>query len=447
MSEENINNTEETAALFVAKQKKKEADKKAAQEQAEINLKAEEAARMEAEIAEKKKKAIQRKIMAVVVAIVAVIITFFIIINVMGSVKEIGKYDYAGLQYDSEFTPDSSDYKMVIHYPGALYTNVSDSLYETYSRLIEFAPENPEYVTTKMTLEYMTVNSKTSKLETKNIAFVSPSWLMDDLKKTAKDNINKYTTGAVITDLEVADPTAENPGKYFYSCTFTSQANSGEAASWFELSEDGVLQMVNVLCMAPGEDATDGKTVCEAFVANNADDAHLIVGMNPPSADAALDGYIEYPDIDLKMKVPKDTFYPNDMDTYMTYSDSNGAAIMIIPELVEGGFENYSFNTDKFMEACMERSKTRLGQVLQGVSNHEQFSPEYISETGSDFSITYTFEQNGIKYMEVFFVSPYSDTLNGNDYFIEVEMIYPYANMDEYTALFTDSVADLLGVE
>ncbi|MBE5860524.1 MAG: hypothetical protein E7301_10445 [Butyrivibrio sp.] len=447
MSEENLNNTEETAALFVAKQKKKEADKKAAQEQAQINLKAEEASRMEAEIAQRKKKAIQRKIITIAVAVVAVIVTFFIIINLMSSVSKIGKYDYAGMEFDTEFTPGSGDHQTTIHYPGALYTSVTESDYDTRSRLIEFVPEKPEYVTTKVTLEYMTVEEQTNKMGIKDIAFISPSWLMDALKDDTQENVNKFVAGAAITDLEVVDPTAENPGKYFYSCSFTSGENSGEAASWYEFSEDGVLQMVSVFGMAPGEDPADGKTVCDAFVANNADDAHLVVGMNPLPQGTALDGYIEFPDIDFRMKVPKDTFYPNTVGTYMTFSDANGAAIIVIPELVEGGFGNYSFDQEQLMEACKERSKTRLSQLVQGISDHEPMIDEYTSETGYDFSMDYTFTQNGIQYIEIFLMTPFSDTVHGNDYFVEVEMIYPYANRDLYAVLFTDSVMDLLGVE
>ncbi len=445
MSEENLNNNEETAALFVAKQKQKEADKKAAEEQAEINLKAAEAARMEAEIAERKKKAVQRKIMAVVIAVVAVIVTFFVIINLGSKVHDIGKYDYSSLQFDSEFTPDSSDHKVTIRYPGAFYTSVSENKFGETGRIVEFTPEKPEDVTTKVSLFYMTVDK--AKAEINRIPFVSPVFMMENIKKTTKENIIDMVNGAAISDLEEADPTAENPGRYFYSCTFTSAENSGEAASWYELSEDGFMQIVTVYSMAPGEDPADGKTVCDAFVANNADNAHLIVGMNPPSGDAALDGYIEYPDIDLKLKVPKDTFYPHKNDNYMTFGDSNGAAIMILPNHVEGGFGNFSTDSEQFLQNCMETSKTRLPSILQGVSNHEQFSPEYISETGYDFSITYTFEQNGIKYMELYVVAPFSDTVHGNDYFVELEIFYPYSNMNEYTSLFSETISAFLGVE
>ena len=446
MSDDMINNSEETAALFVAKQKKKDEEKKAAEEQAERNLKEAEVARMEAELAQRKKKATKMKIIAMAASAAVIIITLIIVLNVAKSVSRIGKVDYSALDFNSVYAVKSNENQVKIKYPGEIYTDVSETKVDENEILLELVPEKDKLVTSKVSINYNTSDNSTRKLSRGIIAVTTAEELNDMLQETVEKHLEKMVTGAVITDFERSDHTADNAGKYYYTGSFKSSEYSGGVAGWFEFSDDGVLQTIVLGCMAPGEDPADGIAMRDNFFAQNSDDALLLPGMNPPDSNAALDGTIEYQECGLSMKVPKDRFYPDKRSNYMAFGDINGALITVFPQEFAEGFDNTTFDIPALMDSYMNRSKEALGKMLIGVSNKEQMSTEYTSETGGDFSITYSYEWGGRKYMELYFVAPWSSD-NGKDYFVEMEFLCPYENMDQYTAIYTDIIDDFLGIE
>ena len=445
MSDEMLNNSEETAALFVAKQKKKEEEKKAAEEQAERDLKEAEVARMEAEIEQRKKKATQKKIIAVAVTAAVVVITLIILINVISAVSDIGKMDYASLDFNSEYAVKSSENQVKIKYPGELYKDVTETKLDENEIRLDLVPEKEGLVTSKMAVIYNTSDNKSRKLSRAIIAVTEPKELNDLLQRTVEGHLKDMVPGAVVSDVEVSDYTAENAGKYHYTASFKGSEYSGAVAGWFEFSDDGVLQTIIVSCMAPGEYPTDGITMRDNFFAQNSDDALQLPGMNPPQS-TALDGTIEYPECGLSMKAPKDRFYPDEKSNYISFGDINGALITVFPQEFEQGFENTKFDLDTLMNNYMERSKVALGAMLNGVSNKEQMSPEYTSETGSDFSLSYSYEWGGRKYFELYFVTPWSSD-NGKDYFVEMELLCPYENMNEYVDIYDEMIVDFMGIE
>ncbi len=446
MSDEVLNNAEETEALFVAKQKKKEEDQKAAKEEAERKLKEAEVARMEAELKAKKAKAVKGRIIAIAVGVVVIIATMSVIFSIRDAVTDIGKVDYAALNFDSEYMPKSSDYQVRIKYPGELYSDVLENSQSKDSILLEFVPNGEGLVTTKVILDYISDSATKEKATKGFLSIKTPKLLTTSLTQFMEEKLKEVLPGAVTSDVVVTDYLADDPGKYFYSCNFTSVENSGGVSGWYELGEDGVAEVVAVICMAAGDDPSDGAVLRDAFVAQNSDDALLVAGMNPPAKGSALDGQLEYPEIDLKLKVPKDQFFPRKMGNYMIYGDLNGAQIAVIPTEFEQGFANTNFDMEKYYENCQVRSEERLGQMLIGISNKQQFSPEYISETGMDFSITYTFDWDESKYFELFFTAPWTDD-EGKDYFLEIEFICPFKNMDEYVDIYSGTISSFLGVE
>ncbi len=443
MSEENYNSSEETEALFVAKHKKQEEDKKAAQEQAERDLKEAEVARMEAELREKKEKAAKMRKIGIIVAVLIAIATMAIIFFVINRISRIGKVDYAGLQYDAEYTPQSSDHKITFRYPGEFYPNVSESYKDTSGIYIDFVPEKSENVTTRVSINYLEAKQG-KKLTIGSGGDDTPKTYQDLVVSLVESALSNQIPDAVVSDVVITDYTAENPGKYFYSSSFTSKENSGGAAGWVEIANE-IYEVVGVFCMAPGEDATDGKTMRDAFVENNADDALQVAGMNPPPADAPLDGKISYDPLGFSMSMPKDMFYPDERKNFICYGDTNGAGIMICPEPYLGGFDGGNFDIDKLFGYYEERASRTLDQVLIGVTNREMLDPDYTSYFDYDFSRTYTFERDGTKYMEIFFVFPWNVDEGEDDYFIAVEFFYPYANKDAYTEIFERSIEDFIG--
>lgn len=446
MSDEMLNNSEGTEALFVAKQKKKEEDKKAALEEAERKRKEEEVARMEAEIKERKAKAFKGRIIAIGLGAIVVIITMFVILNLNKAVSDIGKMDYASLNFDSEYTPQSSDHQVKIKYPGELYGDVKESTRDENGIILEFAPSEEKLVTTKVTLDYLTESDVSTKLVQGNVSTTTPEIFMSSLKSYIEDAVSEVVPGAAVSDSMMTDYTTDSPGKYYYSCSFTSVENSGGMEAWFEIADDGVLEIVGVFCLIPGDDPTDGIAMRDAFVAGNSDDAILVAGMNPPPKDAALDGQIEYPEIDLTLQVPKDMFYPLKRANYMIFGDLNGGTITIAPIEYEQGFANSNFDKEKLYAFYQTRAEESLGQMLIGTSNKEQLSSDYTSITGDDYSMTYTFDWGGKKYVELFLVTPWASDA-GKDYFVEMEFIFPYENMDEYNDIFESTISNLFETE
>ena len=445
MSDENFNSAGETEALFVAKQKKKEADKKAAEEQAERNLKEAEIARMEAELKAKKEKADKARKIGIIAAVAAVIATMVIIFFVVNAVSKIGKVNYAKLEYDAEYTPNSSDHKIPLRYPGGFYPSVSEDKKGSSGIYVEFAPEKETNVTTRVSMNYLEVKVGEKKLTIGAGGDDTPMSYQNLLKSIVESAITDQIPDAVVSDVVTTDYTAENPGKYFYSSTFVSKENSGGAAGWIEIANE-VYEVVGVYCMKPGEDAEDGKTMRDAFVDNNADDALMVAGMNPPSADAALDGEITYKPLDFSMSMPKDLFYPDERKNFICYGDTNGAGILICPEPYVGGFNGQDFDLDKLFGYYEERASRTLDQVLVGVTNREPLDSEATTYFDYDYKRTYTFERDGTKYMEIFFLFPWTVDTEDDDYFIAVEFIYPYVNKDAYTPIFERSMEEFLGL-
>jgi hypothetical protein len=312
--------------------------------------------------------------------------------------------------------------------------------------LLEFVPEKEKLVTTKLTINSMTSDNKSRDFSRGIVAITTAETMDATLKDSMEGQINDVVPGAVISDVKVADYTAEHAGMYFYTGSFKSSENSGGVAGWYEFSDEGILQIVALYCMAPGEDTADGIAMRDAFFDKNDDDALQIPGMNPPEKDAALDGTIEYDVCQFTMKMPKDRFYPVEHANYMLYGDTNGAMVTIFPNEFTQGFENASFDISKLMDQFKGRSQEALELMFMGVSNKQPLSPEYTSETGYDFSMTYTYEWGGRKFMEIFFVTPWLDDA-GKSYFVEMEMICPYENMDEYVDIYGRATADLLGVD
>ncbi len=444
MSEENYNSSEETEALFVAKQKKKEEDKKAAQEQAERELKEAEVARMEAELLDKKEKAAKMKRIGIIVAVAVAIATMAIIFFVINKISQIGKVDYAGLTYDAEYTPASSEHKITFRYPGEFYPNVSESKKDSSGIYIDFVPEKSENVTTRVSINYLAVNSE-KKLTIGAGGDDTPKTFQDLVTSLVEGALSEQVSDAVVSDVIITDYTADNPGKYFYSSSFTSKDKSGGAAGWVEIADE-IYEVVGVYCMKPGEDAEDGKTMRDAFVDNNADDALMVAGMNPPSADAALDGEITYKPLDFSMSMPKGLFYPDERKNFICYGDTNGAGILICPEPYVGGFNGQDFDLDKLFGYYEERASRTLDQVLVGVTNREPLDSEATTYFDYDYKRTYTFERDGTKYMEIFFLFPWTVDTEDDDYFIAVEFIYPYVNKDAYTPIFERSMEEFLGL-
>lgn len=444
MSDEILNGTEETAALFVAKQKKKEEEKKAAEEQAERNLKEAEVQRMEAEIAEQKKKALRGRLIAVGVGAVAVIITLVVIILVKNTVSKIGKVDYAALEFDAEYTPKAEGNKIAIKYPGSFYAEPVESKKDDNGIYIDFSPEKETNATTKVSIDSMTTESETMDLEIGAIPFIEQKVFVNNLRSMVEKELGNAVPGAAISDESESDVTAANPGKYYYNCTFTSKEKSGGAGAFVKISDKGVAEIVTITCMNPGEDATDGITLRDAFMEANSEDAFIIAGGNPPSKDLPLDSFIDCSEINFKLIMPKDLFYKNKTSnkSLITFGDKNGAGIMVFPILYEKGFESLSVSTEQLMSYYQQVADTGLSSLVTNVSDRTALSEDYSSSNGEDFLRTYKVNWHGTDYYEIFYMTTWRDEVNGGDYFLQIELFSPYENKDVYDAIYMKSLQD-----
>ncbi|SEM28691.1 hypothetical protein SAMN04487770_13221 [Butyrivibrio sp. ob235] len=447
MSDEFLNEneeTEQTAALFVAKQKKKEEEKKAAEEQAERDLKEAEVKRMEAEIAERKKKAAKGKLIAIGVGVVAVIVTLFIVVSLLDAASNIGKVDYAGLSFDAEYTPNADYNKIAIKYPGGFYSEISETEKDSNATFVDFAPEKDTHVSTRAGVECMTTDNGSRNYMRGGIAYTDTNTFINILKNSLKENLDKTVPGAVISDEVEPDLTTGTPEKYCYTCSFTSKEKSGGGGIWLEISDEGVLELVSVLCMGPGDDVAEGNTLRDGFVNANSEDAMLIPGANPPSADAPLDGVLEYPEIDLTMKAPKDLFYMDERPEtgLRVYSDTNGAGIMIQRIEVEQGFDNLNVTEESLIEYYENMAKSGIEMLLMNISGRKEGSPGYMQNNAEDFYRTYSFDWCGRTYYEIFYMTTWRDTVNGKDYFLQMEFFAPMENLEPYDLVFANMIHD-----
>ncbi len=350
MSEDNMNKNEETSALFVSTQKKKEAEeearRRAEEEQAKREAAEAEVRRMEAEVEERKreveekkkaaeeaaaeagkkaktagtdtKKAAGNNVIKFVGIGVAAVIVLIIIIAIAGS-KKGSKIDFDNLVFDKEYMSSKEGYEVTIRYPGSLYSDVTEE--DNGDKIdITFMPEDENIPAMNVSLANMQMSVPEMQAIPQTMAGVVNDKLVD------------YRDQGAVTEEKLCDISDENTEKYEYSANgIVPDTDATFAANaWLEPNRSGeVVVLCDMVFGLKDDEATkeNVRKLNDAFYNENSSEAIKTPG-NYPLEDINYDGHIVFGELALKIPVPSDRFKPlNEYET--VWGDENGTMIFL----------------------------------------------------------------------------------------------------------------------
>ncbi|MCR5801947.1 MAG: hypothetical protein K6G57_06415 [Lachnospiraceae bacterium] len=475
MSDEIMNNGngEETAALFVSSQKKKQAEeeaaKKAAEEKAKRDAAEAEVRRMEAEVEERKRKAeeerqaleeaarqaeadkanvaqrlkdsvnveeIKSKVKektegksklpifigagAAAVVIIALIIGFAL--RGKGS-----KIDFETLEFAKEYTfTDENNSTVTLTYPESVFPEVSTEEEETLSVLTSNTDKSPAMMVcvSKPIMEKGVAGMYSAKA----------------IEADFSDVVNKVLSSFKASDEKSTDLEAETPGKYFYDCTLTADnGQTGAAAAWLEPDSNGNMVVVIGVFTEKGEDPANSIKLRDLFEEKNADNALMLPGANPP-ASADTDGMLEIDAMHMGIIVPKDRFYLLDSDNELSWwSDDNGAVYSISYREVGFDFDMANAALGEVQPMLKDLAESAAG--LKGLPNLD--SRMFISDSWPN-NLKYYSEYKdiigGVTYWEANFASMWHDIRTDKYYIYDLVLMAPSNNQDIYKQLFDKAI-------
>ena len=476
MSDEmNTNNGEETAALFVSSQKKKQAEeearKKAEAEQAKRDAAEAEVRRMEAEVEERRRKAeeerlaleeaarqaeaekanVAEKIKASVDveeikskvkektqgkpklpiligagAAAVVIIVLIVVLAIKGKGSAI---DFETLEFAKEYTvTDENNATVTFTYPESVYTEIEESEEEAYKTII-LSPEkgkNP----------IMSVIVSDPILE-KGVSGVVSAKTTESL---FEELVKRMLEGYDVSDEKLTDMSAETPGKYYYDCLIKPDEKSvGAVTSWIEPNSNGDDVCVIGMFMDKGEDATNVTRLRDIFEEKNSDNALKLPGANPP-ASADTDGMLEIDAMHMGIIVPKDRFsLLSSDDESIFWADDNGAIYSIIFKEAQFDFDMANEHLDEVQPMLKDLAESAAG--LKGLPNLDSrmfLSDSWISNLR--YRSEYKDILGDVTYWEANFSSMWRDVRTNKYYIYDLVLMAPNSNQDIYKQLFDKAI-------
>ena len=475
MSDEmNTNNTEETAALFVSSQKKKQAEeearKKAEAEQAKRDAAEAEVRRMEAEVEERKRKAeeekraleeaaakqaeaektnVAEKIKASVnvdeikskvkektegksklpifigagVAAVAIIVLIIVLV-VKGKKSAV---DFETLEFAKELTVTGENNATVtLAYPESVFPEVSEVEGEAYKGYVSDPEKSPAMM--------VYVSDPAFERGTSGIASAKTT------ETIFSDFVKEFLSEFKASDEKGTDLSADTPGKYYYDCTLTSDdGKTGAATAWLEPDSNGDSVVVVGIFTEKGTDPVNSIKLRDMFEEKNSDDALMIPGANPP-ASADTDGMLEIDAMHMGVIVPKDRFHLLSADDeLMWWADDNGAIYSIAYKEAEFDFDMASAHLDEVQPMLKNLTETAAG--LKGLPNLD--SRMFLSDSwphNLKYYSEYKDILGDITYWEGNFSSMWHDVRTDKYYIYDLVLMAPESNKDIYKQLFDKGI-------
>ena len=464
MSDENMNNTEETSALFVSSQKKKQAEeearRKAEEEQAKREAAEAEVRRMEAEVEERKKKVEEEKraleeaakqpdtvkasaaakpeakaqaktegkskppIAVIIGAAAAVVLILIIVFAFMGKEEPV---DYAAMEFATEYSVADENVAMTILYPESLYTGMTES----------YDPDDGS-----VTIDSQSEKSKSPGMRVVVIPFPMESTDVQLLpakmiQTTLEEAVQKTIASLNISEEHKSDLAAETPGKYYVDCTGTTEGGLIYAvSSWLEKDDNGKLCTVVGLFSEEGEDPTNVNNMRDRYEEANSAEALVIPGGNPPAMDET-DGMLEIDAMHMGIIVPKDQFHKTSVETdnAIWWIDDNGAYYAITFTEVP-----YDFDTAHEHAAEVEAGMEPLIEEVAGLKRSLDFDSRMAIEDEWISDFTYRGEYKdivgGITYWEGNWSTMWRDVRTQKYYVYDLVLMAPYVNAESYKTLF-----------
>lgn len=438
MSEDNMNKNEETSALFVSTQKKKEAEeearRKAEEEQAKREAAEAEVRRMEAEVEERKREVEEKKKAAEEAAAeaeklakaaelktkkaagnntikfvgigVAAVIVLIIIIALVGS-KKGNKVDYDKLVFDEEYVSSKDGFDVSFRYPGSLYSEVEEE--DNGEKIdISFTPVNGSIPAMTVSL----VNMGATVEEYQSIPGTAAS--------VVNDRLAEFRDQGAIEEEKLCDISDENTDKYEYSCIGTVPDTETPFASnvWLEPNGSGeIVALCDMFMGLKGDEADKEavKALSDAFYNENSSDVIKTPG-DYPLEDINYDGEIIFDELGLKIPVPADRFTPLNEDQTM-WGDENGTLIVLdcngnldAEALLDGDTEYLADLLDYYVDQANE-GLTDFDRMPQDSIESRSFISESDAYAEWQKYAEFTTVTEGCKYWERDF---FSVILNGD---------------------------------
>ncbi|MCR5000381.1 MAG: hypothetical protein K6A71_01145 [Lachnospiraceae bacterium] len=489
MSEENYNSNEETQALFVSTQKKKQAEeearKKAEAEQARRDAAEAEVRRMEQEVEERKRRAEEERqaleeaareaeaanasqvdklkakvntavnsidteaiktmakektvpvgkskvplFAAIGAAVVVVILVAVFVLKGKGGSKA-ADIDYSTLEFNKEYTISKEGIESKFFYPEALYDQVTPDEIDEGARitLTSEAGTAPE----------MQVTYSPQDLEQGKLGFISAKDLQKGLTENAQAVLKDNETMNIIEE-QTTDITSDNPGKYSYRSTYSyGEGIFGAASSWLVLNEDGKTFVVSCYVEEQAENADNVAKIRDLFEAKNSENALKVPGENPPK-EATTDGRLEIDAMHMGIVVPKDQFKKLGEidDGVVAWSDDNGAMFMVMyDDAGDITFDDYGENFDAFNEAFKQSAEMSLNAVLPSIESRMYLGDLPAPENRTGYFAEYKDMIGGLSFWEGYHAGMWQDTRTKHYYFYSLIVMAPEKNMDIYKQMYT----------
>jgi len=480
MSDEYLNNEEETSALFVSAQKKKKAEEEAARKAAEEQAKREaaeaEVRRMEAEVEERKRKAeeerraleeqekqlAEEKIngpkevkpalskkrepktgsaktsggskskLPLFIGIGAVAVVAVVLILVFALKGKGGKavFDPATTEFNAEYVGKEEGFDLKFSYPDSVYTEVTEEKTGDDELTIHFGGADAIV----STYRYDDSDKIIQALE----AYVYPAKAMQDgfQEKVAK-RISEIAPDMKIIKEQGTDVSSDSAVRYEYKCTFESaESGNGAAVAWIEPNSAGECKRVIFCVKSKGADAEECAKICDAFEEKNVATALYVPGANPPSATDS-DGMLEIDAIHMGLQVPKDMFakYPG-TENYSWYADKNGASIVVQPVDV-GGDILASMSIETIQELFKGYAERGINEYFTKCDSRMPLDDNFVAEeTGLYYTANYKDVIGGLTYWERYRTGYWVDARQQKEYFYVIITLAPEKNKDVYQPIF-----------
>ncbi len=480
-----INNTdletEEASALFVSAQKKKKADeearKRAEEEEAKRQAAEAEVRRMEEEMEERKRKAEEEKtalenamkeeslkeeasrkaaekpsssetvknvssssgkpmIIGIAAAAVIVVIILAVVLSRggKGGLASGPSVDYSTLELNATYESNKEGMDIELSYPDSLYPEVTEKMSASDSLDISFVPESDKDVTMDVVISKPILEDPTKSIKKDDAAYWYPHELKTIMKKSAEEQLKVIDQKAVIGDETMSEYDEKNPGKYYYTFSFSSdEIKSGAAACWLEAAGNDEYKFILAGCTNGNEGVEAVKTLRDRFFEKNSDDALEMPGANPPGSTTA-DDLISIETIHMGLHVPKDRFikYPRATNFDM-YTDENGAFLYSSwnPTTIPEG----SGLTDEGRQTVQDiaDNETPPGFECEG---REKLNGEWI------YDMTYMGEYKdvigGMNYWSKVYMFDWTDLQNGQQYFARIVIGCPEKDKDIYSEMIDE---------
>ncbi len=506
MSDENLTNNEETAALFVSNKKKKQAEeeakRRAEEEQARREAAEAEVRRMEQEVEERKRRAEEERLaleeeeralaegritrpaesqakpepakkakkpaaakdpgiaggkskLPVFIGIGAAVIVVIIIAVVAlggkggsGSSAAVTEMDTAQLndEFNMEYVSKEEGYDLKFMYPAGMYTEVTEEKGDG-ELTIHFGPQGIGMIDTDIILTDYKWADRDEIIMDYDQAACPPNKFQSGFQDRINARIKELIPDAAIADEVSTDVSAEDAGRYFYKCTFTSaEKGNGAVSAWVAVNSKGECKRAIVCCRDTSEDKEACRKLCDTFTEKYSGESLMVPGFNPPTS-TDTDGQLEVEEMHMGILAPKDQFKRYTLSdafdlNYSIFMDKNGASVIVNPietDIDLSGDNNYT--RDQIHGIFDEMAAKGVNSYFTDLDSRMLLDESYDSrDTTVDYTGNYRDMIGGISYWERYRIGYWTDVRTQKHYFYILITLVPEKNRDVYQQIFDRSL-------